>query len=73
MKKSPSRPSKQRTATYATNLIERSRKHFGLDTSWNTSMPYPSWPFTQVRGSELEKLNRMGKRKQITDAEEAPF
>jgi hypothetical protein len=36
-------------------------------------MPYPSWPFTQVRGSELEKLNRMGKRKQITDAEEAPF
>jgi hypothetical protein len=36
-------------------------------------MPYPSWPFTQVRGSELEKLNRMGKRKRINEAEEAPF
>lgn len=33
----------------------------GCDIAWNTSMPYPSWPFRRVRGTELMKLQRQMK------------
>lgn len=39
---------------------------------WNASMPYPTWPFTQVDGRELEKLHRrQSKANVMPDFEEA--
>ena len=39
---------------------------------WNASMPYPTWPFTQVDGRELEKLHRrQSKASVMPDFEEA--
>ena len=39
---------------------------------WNASMPYPTWPFTQVDGRELEKLHRrQSKGEAMTDFGEA--
>lgn len=69
--RSSSSKSEPRTDTYAANLIALSRKHFGCDMSWNASMPYPTWPFTQVRGSELVKRERLARSQSIDDAEEA--
>ena len=63
--------SEQRTATCGTNLTRQQKKQSDCDTSWNTSMPYPSWPFTRVRGTELEKLERQMRKQKIIDAEEA--
>lgn len=73
MTQSSSSNSPQKIDTYATNLIELSRKHFDCDTSWNTSMPYPTWPFTRVRGTELEKGHKMAMKKQFDQTEEAPI
>ena len=77
MSQSSSNSSRRKIDTYATNLIELSRKHFGCDTSWNTSMPYPTWPFTRVRGTELEKGHKMAMKKaleqRINQTEEAPI
>jgi hypothetical protein len=63
--------SPQKIDTCVTNLIELSRKHFDCDTSWNTSMPYPTWPFTRVRGTELEKGHKMAAKKSFDEIEEA--
>lgn len=73
MKVSSSNSSRRRTDIYVTNLIELSRKHFDCDTSWNTSMPYPTWPFTQVRGTELEKLHKMAVKANSHRFEDAPI
>lgn len=68
---SNSNKSEPKTDTCVTSLIELSRKHFGCDTSWNASMPYPTWPFTQVRGSELVKRERLARSQSIEQLEEA--
>ncbi len=73
MKESSSNNSRRRIDTYATNLIELSRKHFDCDTSWNTSMPYPTWPFSRVSGTELEKGHKLAMKKQFDQTEEAPI
>jgi hypothetical protein len=69
--RSSSNKSEQKTDTCATNLIELSRKHFDCDTQWNASMPYPTWPFTRVRGSELVKRERLARSQSIEQLEEA--
>lgn len=69
--RSSSSKSEPRTDTCVTNLIELSRKHFDCDTQWNASMPYPTWPFTRVRGSELVKRERLARTQSIDDTEEA--
>jgi hypothetical protein len=73
MKESSLNNSRRKIDTYATNLIELSRKHFDCDTSWNTSMPYPTWPFSRVSGTELEKGHKLAMKKQFDQTEEAPL
>ena len=34
-------------------------------------MPYPTWPFTRVRGTELEKGHKMAAKKSFDEIEEA--
>lgn len=69
--RSSSSKSEPKTDTYATNLIALSRKHFDCDMHWSASMPYPTWPFTRVRGSELVKRERLARSQSIDDAEDA--
>lgn len=69
--RSSSSKSEPKTDIYATNLIELSRKHFDCDMRWSASMPYPTWPFTRVRGAELVKRARLARTQSIDDAEEA--
>jgi len=68
---SNSSKSKPRTDTYDTSSTLPSMKPFDYDTSWSASMPYPTWPFTRVRGTELVKRERLARNQSIDQAEEA--
>lgn len=68
---SKSSRSAQKTDCSDISLTTHAMKHCECDTSWSASSPYPTWPFTRVRGSELVKRERLAQKINTDHFEEA--
>lgn len=69
--RSSSNKSEPKTDTYGTNSITHAMKPYDCDMQWSACSPYPTWPFTRVRGTELVKRERLARKQSIDEAEEA--
>lgn len=69
--KQKSRGCGKKTQASESSSTTCSTKLYDCDTQWNASMPYPTWPFGRVRGSELVKLSKKQASKFLAEHEEA--